>query len=94
MVDGGCPPAHNAPPCPDKPLSARLTVTKPGATTTLATATSDADGRFRIPLEPGRYTLRPANLTGSPVPAAAPVDVDVQPQRFTTITVSFDSGVR
>jgi len=30
MVDGGCRMVRNASPCPDKPLSARLTVTRPG----------------------------------------------------------------
>jgi hypothetical protein len=94
MVDGGCLATRNASPCPDKPLSARLTVLRPGSRTTVASAISDADGHFRIPLAAGRYTLHPANLTGSPVPAAVPVDVEVQPHRYTTVDVSFDSGVR
>ncbi|QFZ19098.1 carboxypeptidase-like regulatory domain-containing protein [Saccharothrix syringae] len=94
VVDGGCPPARDAPPCPDEPLSARIRVTRTGSGDTAAEATSDVDGRFRIPLPPGRYTLHPANLTGSLLPAAQPLDVDVTAGGYTTVTVFFDSGVR
>ncbi|HEX6499695.1 MAG TPA: hypothetical protein VF054_11780 [Micromonosporaceae bacterium] len=94
MVDGGCPMVRQGTPCPDKPLSARITVTRVGDPAPLATVTSDSDGWFRIPLAPGRYRLTPANLTGALHPAAGPQDVDVQPDRYTTVTVSFDSGIR
>lgn len=94
MVDGGCPMVREGTPCPDKPLSARITVTEVGATATVATVVSDADGRFRIALAPGRYRLRPANLTGALHPASSPQDVDVQAGMYTTVTLSFDSGIR
>jgi hypothetical protein len=94
MVDGGCPPSRDAPPCPDKPLSAKLKVTRAGSDETVVTVTSGEDGRFRIALAPGDYTLHPANLAGTPLPIAQPVDVHVAANRFATVEVSFDSGVR
>ncbi len=94
MVDAGCPMARNASPCPDKPLAAKLTVTRAGSARTVATATSDSRGYFRIPLPPGEYVLRPDNLTGAVVPIAQPLTVTVVAGRFTTITISFDSGIR
>jgi hypothetical protein len=93
MVDGGCPMAKDSD-CPDKPLPAKLTVTRTGESAPVATATSGSDGYFRIALPPGRYTLRPANLTGAILPAATAADVRVQPGEYTTVTVSFDSGIR
>jgi hypothetical protein len=94
MVDGGCPPARDAPPCPDKPLSARIKVTRAGSGEDVVAVNSGEDGRFRIALEPGDYTLHPANLAGTPLPIAQPIDVHVVASRFTTVEVPFDSGVR
>src|SRR5215472_16330800 len=59
MVGPSCPVMRVASPCPDKPLRARLTVMRADSTVALTAATSDAAGYFRIPLPPGRYTLRP-----------------------------------
>lgn len=94
MVDGGCPPARDAPPCPDKPLPARIEVAQAGSGEPVGSVDSGADGRFRIALAPGDYTLRPTNLAGTPLPIAQPLDVRVDANRFTTVAVSFDSGVR
>jgi hypothetical protein len=95
MVDGGCPMMRDASPCPDKPLPAKLTITRRGTdTVVVATATSDTNGNFRIPLPPGDYVLRPTNIAGGLHPAASPMDVAVQAGRYTTITVPFDSGIR
>ncbi|WP_262060964.1 carboxypeptidase-like regulatory domain-containing protein [Streptomyces sp. STR69] len=94
MVDGGCPMARDHSPCPDRPLSARLTITGGDGGGTVTETTSDADGHFRIPLPPGSYTIHPANLTGAVVPIAQPVSVTVGSGRFTTVDISFDSGIR
>ena len=94
MVDAGSPMARNATPGPDRPISARITVTPASGGDTMADVTSGADGRFRIPLPPGTYTLHPANLTGSPVPLAMPLTVSVVAGRYTTVEIPFDSGVR
>jgi hypothetical protein len=94
MVDGACPVLREGTPCPDRPLPARLTLTRRGSSEVRASAISGPDGRFRIPLPPGHYILRAANLTGAVLPASSPFDVDVQAGHYTTVTVSFDSGVR
>jgi hypothetical protein len=94
MVDGGCPMVREHSPCPDRPLSARLTITTGDPEHTVTKTTSGTDGHFRIPLPPGTYTLRSANLTGAVTPIAQPMDVTVTSGRFTTIVVSFDSGIR
>ena len=64
MVDGGCPPAKDASPCPDKPVPARITVTRADSSEQVTEVTSGQDGAFRIPLPAGHYVLHPANLTG------------------------------
>jgi len=94
MVDGGCPMTRDHSPCPDRPLSARLTITSGDPEETVTETTSDADGHFRIPLPPGTYTIRPANLTGAVTPIAQPMSVTVTSGQFTTVTIPFDSGIR
>ncbi|MEV0804874.1 carboxypeptidase-like regulatory domain-containing protein [Micromonospora sp. NPDC050200] len=93
-VDGGCPVIRDNSPCPDAPLSARLTVTRQGFDVPVASTTSDSDGRFRLPLPPGRYVVHPSNLTGGIHPAAAPIEVQVSSGAYTTVTVPFDTGIR
>jgi hypothetical protein len=53
---------------------------------------SGEDGRFRVGLAPGRYTLRPES--GDPFPVASDQDADVVAGAFTQITVLFDTGIR
>ncbi|MFB7445821.1 hypothetical protein ACFC01_47495 [Streptomyces mirabilis] len=94
MVDGGCPVVREQSPCPDRPLSARLTFTGGDPERTVAETTSDALGHFRVSLPPGTYIIRPTNLTGAVTPIAQPVSVTVTSGRFTTVVVPFDSGIR
>jgi hypothetical protein len=65
-----------------------------GSTVTLATVISDIEGYFRIPLAPGRYTVRPSNLSGAVLPIAHVMTVSVVSGRFTALTIPFDSGIR
>ena len=53
---------------------------------------SDPDGRFRLPLEPGRYTLRPESP--GPFPRAPEQDVTVSEDRYTEVLIAYDSGIR
>ncbi len=85
---------REASPCPDRPLSARITVTPATGGSAVASVVSDTEGRFRIALPPGTYTLHPANLLGSPVPLAMPKTVNVVAGHYTTVEIPFDSGVR
>jgi hypothetical protein len=93
IVDGGCPFAQSSAPCPDKPLVAKIAVKSPRGNT-VATAQSNASGQFQITLAPGWYTITAANITKSALPIAQPQPVTVMSGAFTSITITFDSGVR
>ena len=96
MVGPTCPAQPEAADCPDQPLAtANLTITRQGSATVVATGRSDADGRFRIPLDPGTYTLHPSNPAGTTTPPSASAQsFVVHPHIYTALTVSFDSGIR
>lgn len=64
MVDGGCPVLRPESPCPDRPLPARIVVVAADSAAIVTSIDTDSDGRFRIPLAPGRYVLQPSNRTG------------------------------
>jgi len=92
-VDQGCPQITSAP-CPRRPMPARLVIRPDQAGQDTVHASTGPDGRFRIPLPPGRYTIQPLNLDGAPVPTAMPVVVWVHPGSWATLPIEFDSGVR
>jgi hypothetical protein len=91
VVDG-CP-VKRDPPCPDKPISARVTVLDPGGSV-LAAVDSDADGNFTINIVPGEYVLRPANATGGLPRPPEPLAANVRADGYTTVALRFDSGMR
>jgi hypothetical protein len=94
MVGGGCPVEIEASPCPQKPVSARVTVVVASSGAIVAVVTSDPQGWFRIGLPAGSYALHAVNLTGAPYPRSSPVDVVVQSGSYVTLTVLFDSGIQ
>lgn len=94
LVDAGCPVLRTGSPCPDRPIASIIAVTADATGRTVARAATDADGRFRIALAPGRYTVHPRNITSAVVPRAASFGVTVTAGVFTAVTVHFDSGVR
>jgi hypothetical protein len=92
-VDGGCP-VMTDPPCPDRPISARITITDTGSGKTVVSMTSGTDGAYRIRLTPGSYQLHAAGTSGGPFPRAVTVPVTVQPGRFVSLNLRLDSGIR
>lgn len=56
-------------------------------------ATSDAQGRFRLPLPPGVYTLRPERPKPG-IATAADITVTVEAGRVTSVEIMYDSGLR
>jgi hypothetical protein len=92
-VDAGCPHVIGTP-CPRRPFHARLLIRLSGSSGPAVRAESGADGRFRVPLAPGRYTVQPVNIDGAPVPNAFPVSVTVRPGTWVTLPIDFDSGIR
>jgi hypothetical protein len=80
-------------PCPDKPFEADVQVVNRSGDV-VATATSGKDGRFSVPVEPGRYTLKPVSPNQNGFPFGKEVSVSVRPHHFTPVTVTFDTGIR
>lgn len=77
--------------CPDQPYQAWIDVLDQ-AGGTVTRVQSGTDGGFRVGLAPGSYVLHPES--GNPLPRAADQDVEVVSGRYTTVTVSFDTGIR
>jgi hypothetical protein len=91
LIGPQCPVVSVEDPCPDLPYEATIAVrVRDGGLVT--SVRSDAEGRFRIGLKPGAYTLVPES--GDPFPTASPMDVDVLEGAWTEVTVSFDTGIR
>jgi hypothetical protein len=82
------------PPCPDKPVAARLSVLDAVTGSVVTTVDSGADGRFSVAVSTGEYLLRLANAAGPPPRQANPFRVTVERGRYTTVTVRLDSGIR
>ncbi len=53
-----------------------------------------SDGRFRVALPPGTYTVRPAQQKGRFLPRGSDETVTVAPGKFVQVTINFDSGMR
>ena len=55
--------------------------------------TSNNDGTFKVYLKPGRYILEPLK-SNKPFPIGSSVGVEVKPNQFTEINISYDTGIR
>jgi hypothetical protein len=92
-VDTGCPQVMETP-CPRRPLHARLVIRAAGSGHPAVHASSGPDGRFRVPLAPGRYTIAPLNIDNAPAPTVFQSARVFHRGAWTTIQIEFDSGVR
>jgi len=86
-----CPVVSQDDPCPDQPYPATIVVQDADGRT-VTTLHLGNDGRFRVGLEPGRYTLQPRS--GDPLPHAGALDVDVPAGVWVDVTVVYDTGIR
>jgi hypothetical protein len=75
-----------------KPYQAEIAVRDARSGRTVVTFTTAADGTFRVGLQPGNYRIEPK--PGKPLPTTPGQDVTVQADRFTVITIQYDSGIR
>lgn len=57
----------------------------------VTTFRSGPDGRFRVRIGPGRYTLQETHRA---LPRFVPATVTVRQHRFTSLTLKFDTGIR
>jgi hypothetical protein len=76
----------------ERPYQALITIKRVPAGTVSARVRSGADGRFSARLAAGRYLLIPRN--GKPYPRAPSQTVTVHRHKFTSVTISYDSGIR
>lgn len=86
-----CPVQSQQDPCPDLPYQATINVHDSDAER-VTRLVSGEDGRFRVGLKPGRYSLRP--VSGIPFPVAGEQDVDVERGVYVQVVVNFDTGIR
>ena len=86
-----CPVQSQEDPCPDRPHRAWVRVRDAGGGSVTRFRTGE-DGRFRVGLRPGRYTLDPES--GDPFPVGSEQDVDVLAGMYTEVVISFDTGIR
>ena len=86
-----CPVARIDQPCPDAPFQATLTVLTPTGEQVTQFQT-DENGQYHVTLAPGEYVLHPE--TANQIQRAAEVPFTVESGQFTTVDVSYDSGIR
>ena len=88
-----CPVQRAGLPCPDRPFEATL-VLENAQGVEVARGVAGPDGHYRIALPPGRYILVPQPVMGSPLPSAGPLEVAIESHAWTTLDVTYDSGIR
>jgi hypothetical protein len=94
VLVGGCPVERMDQPCRERPVPATLAIVNPATNTIVTTVTSGTDGLFRVATAPGRYLLRSATPTGPLMSHALPLSVEVQAGHYTSVKVTFESGIR
>lgn len=85
-----CPVERQGHPCV-RPYETTLAVYPAGRSDRVATFRSGRDGHFRVALAAGRYRLQ---ATHAGLPRLQPLFVTVLRDRFTSVTVTFDTGIR
>jgi hypothetical protein len=86
-----CPVEVQGSPCPDLPWQGTVLAVDV-ASGEEASVTTDAEGRFELPLEPGTYEVSISSASSPPF--AKPQTVTVDAGTFTDIVVSVDTGIR
>jgi hypothetical protein len=87
-----CPVVRQGESCPDLPYAATLELRQAGRL--MVRFQSDAQGQFRVAVQPGSYSLEPQSPPGQFLPAAGPQAVTVLEGQFSSIAVMYDSGIR
>ena len=88
-----CPVLREDEPCPDQPYQATLVV-QDATGVEVARTMSGLDGRYRVVLEPGTYTIVPLSPLDNILPVASPVQVTTVARRWTTVDIAYDTGIR
>jgi len=88
-----CPVETPTSPCPDRPMTGTDVEVLRGGDV-VARVTTDAEGRFEVPVPSGDYSVRAVLADGGPGMSVQPVDVTVTEGSYVEVTVSVDSGIR
>jgi hypothetical protein len=86
-----CPVMQANVPCPDQPYQATLTVLTTSGKK-IAKFQTDEKGYFRFNLASGDYVLHPESPNA--MPSAADIPFTVDEHKFTSLEISYDSGIR
>src|SRR4051794_34269316 len=82
-----CPVEQAGHPCPPRPYPARVTAGD-------AATTAGEDGRYRLDVPPGAYTVCASPTSGNGFPRQACRDARVDAGRDTTVDLVMDTGIR
>jgi len=88
-----CPVERINSPCPPRPIAATVIVTDASGREITRTQ-SGVDGRFKVSLNPGTYTLSGQRAANQALPRPIPQTVTVRAAGYTVVTLQFDSGIR
>lgn len=80
-------------PVPDKPYKAALKILSQKREEVTQVQT-DAEGKFKIALEPGEYVISPVAPNPMRPPYPEEQTVTVKASQFTKVVVRFDTGIR
>ena len=91
LAGPACPgPTRIGSPCPDRPIAVQLVFMRNG-TTQAGSVSSSSDGRFKVDLPAGSYTIRGA---GGVLPFVTELTVIVPADGYIDVTVHADTGIR
>jgi hypothetical protein len=88
-----CPVERINSPCPPRPLAATVVVRDAGGHE-VARTHSGADGRFKVDVAPGSYTVVGLNIGSSMLPRPIATTATVTSGSYVTVNVEYDSGIR
>lgn len=80
------------PACADKAYQATVKIETADGSKQISQFTANADGKFKVNLNPGDYLLVPQS--GGAYPRAQTVAVRVLNDQYSTVIITFDSGIR
>jgi hypothetical protein len=87
-----CPVVREGESCPDLPFAVTLELRQAGKL--VVQFNSDVQGKFRVAVRPGLYSLEPQSPGGRGLPSAGPRPVTVLEGQFSSVAVVYDSGIR
>jgi len=93
QVSPTCPVERINSPCPPRPLAATVVV-RDGTGAEVARFHSGGDGRFKVDLRPGTYSLVGLTIGSTSLPRPIPTSATVSQGSYTSVNIEYDSGIR